>query len=140
MEISDLTIGDWVYDDYGKPYKIKSIGLLGNTDELFVMLDYNDLYQLNYIEPIPLTAEILEKNGFVNCHTIGEKFELRFYLDKNKYQVISYYLSTIELSIKTDYSYSLSPTIYLLRIKYVHELQHALRLCGLNVLANNFNI
>lgn len=137
MEISDLTIGDWVYDDYGKPYKIKSIGLLGNTDELFVMLDYNDLYQLNYIEPIPLTVEILEKNGFEL--TGDSTFEKKAYNDSYEkirmdwWEKNNFYFGFYSRKEKTVLHISLM-------ISYVHNLQHALRLCGLSEIADDFKI
>lgn len=63
------------------------------------------------LEPIPLTAEILEKNG------LDKVPELSMVLNRDTMPLYH------------------SPMLY-----YVHELQHALRLCGLNELADNFKV
>jgi len=69
--------------------------------------------------PIELTPEILEKNIKV-------------------YYLCSYCLSTEESAIN---GYVLKVGVNcIIGINYVHELQHALRLCGLQELANNFKI
>lgn len=75
--------------------------------------------------PIPLTAEILEKNGFVKVENTqtstimysfrGSLFRIEVY-DFNHVTIDSYY---------TDSSCDVF-------ISSVHELQHALRLCGIN--------
>ena len=69
-----------------------------------------------YLEPIPLTAEILEKNGF-ECRGAwclpGEDLGLR--QDGDSWGLLSYYAEYDALAF--------------CHIKYVHELQHALHLC-----------
>ena len=83
---------------------------------------------LEYLEPIPLTREILEKNGF-DCSdgevvrynfTDGDyngHFSLRAMYDKEDNQKgWSFYAFNV-LTI----------------IDYVHELQHALKLCGIEM-------
>ncbi|MBQ0088527.1 MAG: hypothetical protein KBT27_04250 [Prevotellaceae bacterium] len=45
----------------------------------------------------------------------------------------------MSINVKNDYFYIYCAMISI-QIKYVHELQHALRLCGLNDLADNFKI
>lgn len=78
--------------------------------------------------PIPLTTEILEKNGFRFFKAAGEihpyyylphKFSMKCAVNGDKH----FYLDCIGADI---------------RIYNVHELQHILRLCGLNELADNF--
>lgn len=60
---------------------------------------------LDYLEPIPLTSEILEQNGFEVKVGPGGKYQL-----------------TIEgVSCRVDFNI----------IQYIHDLQHALRLCGI---------
>ena len=71
MKASDLMVGDWVWNEFNKKAeKVSSI-----MDNL-IMLDYNDCYNpeepIDEIEPIPLTVEILEKNGFDGYY--GSKF------------------------------------------------------------------
>jgi len=70
--------------------------------------------------PIPITPEILEKNGFeymcdeYGCWLLG-KIELR---EREPYNG----LFEVEINIAKETTY----------IHYVHELQHALRLCVIN--------
>lgn len=76
--------------------------------------------------PIPLTSEILEKNA---------------YPDKGSW----YYFGDFYVAHYGDcYVIHQNPDDdkreFLCRIYYVHELQHALRLCGLTDLADNFKI
>ena len=118
MEKKDLMIGDWVLCD-NTPYQIAEMGgmvCLSFEQELFAALED--------IQPIPLTAEILEKNGFRN---IGG----HWYDDAADYY---------ELEVET-YSDSIWRVIYhntefnigdeRVFVSHIHELQHALRLFGI---------
>lgn len=86
------------------------------------------------VEPLVLTTEILEANGFT--------------YDDEGYLVKSIPHEGIELNdtIKVGYSESMwdcvinlctFPNIMELHTIYVHELQRAMRVCGLNDLADN---
>lgn len=118
MKATDLMCGDWVYC-YGKPTKISIL-----TNANIIATEIGD----GVITPIPLTTEILEENGV---------------MDKNKvpYQEMAKGL----LYSKNENSYSISilfqnKVALVMAAQYAHELQHALRLCGLNELADNFRI
>lgn len=66
MDAKELMIGDWVMNTHNrKPEQVYEIR------ERMVMLDYNDLYDYDEIEPIPLTEEILKANGYEEH--VGEK-------------------------------------------------------------------
>ena len=130
MEAKELMLADIV----------KTIG--GNivkTDYFFLdvaycsLLDENGKYcKMPYYNlfPVPLTDEILKRNGFdiYGHHAI-------YYVHKDEPD---------EVVIHVDYCESLdidSPDYKFSGIcKFVHKLQHALRLCGLNELADNFKI
>ena len=74
-------------------------------------------------EPIPLTPEILEKNGWKHSNR----------LMITRIDGIDFYWSEgLHVLYKNRYN--------MCDCKYVHELQHALRLCGLDELADNFKI
>lgn len=88
---------------------------------------------LDYLDPIPLTPEILEKNGFhyTNQHTLkgADTYVLR--LEQRGFD----YTITIKLN---DYFALDSYDDRMYRLAeietgkwYVHQLQHALRLCGI---------
>lgn len=78
-------------------------------------------------KPIPLTEEILKANGF---RFIDEK---RLFFVPDEGGSISYQTVTHFVSVGCDGSVRKN-------IGFVHEFQHALRLCGLNDLADNFKI
>lgn len=121
MKATDLMIWDWVYNSYHKK------NIQWNYGEMFCPngnpVIGKDLY------PIPLTPEILEKNGF-NHHGCVSKNE--------QYQVMIQHWSKDNLALNKVGKHG-NP-VFIPDLIYVHELQHALRLCGLYELADNFKI
>lgn len=118
MKATDLMIKDWVNSQLdGHPIQI--------DEEVFYILikGYDD-----GIEPIPITAEILEKNGF----WVMEK------ADNGAEEYIAYAIDGLIFHYNRDNDYYFPNTP--ISWKYVHELQHTLRLCGLEELADNFKI
>jgi hypothetical protein len=117
MNISEVSIGDLV---------------LVNERPVYVTLAVLSLWNDN-IKPIPLTPEILEKNGFEHIKQkviipskSQEEVEVEYMYCKGlpcSFDIIHGYLmfnSNIDLcSIR-------------MAVNYVHELQHALKLCGIN--------
>ena len=143
MKATELQIGDWVnlsdVPDGIIPCKVVEL----HTDELLVIEPSDtacDVVGYDMVFPIPLTAEILEKNGFkmvkydgwVHYYSIPAQGGLPF--------VIHSMIGGEMLSDEVE-SYSTSTNDSCgIDIDYVHELQRALRCCGLWVLANNFVI
>lgn len=75
-------------------------------------------------KPIPLTEEVLEKNGWEHwCDIIGNTIGY-FEGDNHNYLEITIGDDGIWWSIN-DNEY------YILKLKYVHELQHALKMNGI---------
>ena len=110
---NELMIGDWVYNTQNdKPEQVCEIG------SGLVMLSYNDLYEYDEIRPIPLTAEILEQNGF-------ELLRDTWYFSQNGRPVLIRFADNyIVIIINGDH--------VPMKLRYVHELQHAMRLCGID--------
>ena len=140
MRVRELMVGDWVMNN-GNPIKVENIhGNFINYSPDIPYVQEEDYLNENEIEPIPLTPEILEKNGFVY-----ESDGLTWYDGiHNKEQVYIYCpirkngnVRKIEILVNKYHFFTELNTEY-----YVHELQHALRLrlCGLNDLADNFKI
>ena len=83
------------------------------------------------LRPIPLTPEILEKNGFTQCEPQGYDLYIKDKEGAGLYRIFwqgesyNYYLEI------AAYAYPLGE-FNKTNIKYVHQLQHALRLCGIN--------
>lgn len=84
--------------------------------------------QSHNIEPILLTPEILRKNGFSDRGNAGWQ---------NPDHDVTYY-RTFETFAHNVYQQEHIDLIH--GIKYVHEMQHALRLCKLNEFADNFEV
>ena len=109
MKATELQIGDWIlYGD--KPVKV-------------LQLSENSKY--DWVKPIPLTIEILEKNGWKDD---GLWYE---YLDDK---------ATIQSCPPDMRGIINGIEIKEFQCKYVHQYQHLLRLCGLDELADNFKI
>lgn len=109
LKVTDLMVGDWCYiKDYpmsAQPMQVKK--------EHFVR-------SLVEFEPIPLTPEILEKNGFYRSE-IPTRDEIGHY----------YHRKTAPSSIFVSMSFE-DGRDFGNEIKYVHQLQHTLRLCGID--------
>lgn len=115
MEATELMINDLVQVD--GVVRIATI----RTGAVY---DYmNKEYSIGCIKPIPLTPEILEKNGF--------EYKTESYL---------HYHYSIDVFLNTDDGVFMVMGGFLRWVRYVHELQNALRLCGLDELAGNFKI
>ena len=121
MKATELMIGDWVLCD-GEHYQIAEIGgmvCIDAEEKLYAFLED--------IEPIPLTPEILEKNGFEKLGYDGWEYKLEKD-NKLMYSVLW----------RCDYPNALRISSYSqvygdfnsFHIDNVHELQHALKLCG----------
>ena len=124
MDAKDLMIGDLVIHGFGGIGKITEIDsktVVIKDDGFDIGDGMNEVsFALNELTPIPLTDEILVKSGFrkqnnssgvikLDTYWLGEEFGFRIH------------------SLETDY-YQFG----LAKIRYVHELQHALRLCGID--------
>ena len=126
-------IGDWInMPDY---YDVESTRPLQiDIDDLAWIASEDGDVDI-YSTPISLTKEILVKNGFLKVDTLFDGYELR----------ICDSIQTCEILVEED-TYGYMITIRngncgcSLIEPSVHEFQHALRLCGLNELADNFKI
>lgn len=152
MKENELMIGDWVYDKSltypNLPCKVHSIeGRYPRINKEFDSQPIIDVWvgdgflssHIENIEPIPLTPEILEKNGFKASYSscYQEKYSL-FVNDEE--DCVEY-----KFSKQTKDFYRLKVYIQCgeavnIHALHIHELQHALRLCGLNDLADNFKV
>ena len=127
IKCRDLMYGDWCCDKHGFQWQIIGVGddyayatFEGNEGDPWEFDDKDD-----QPEPIPITPEILEKNGWKETEYWHE------YKDGNT--IIQYSLSNIWGIIN-------GVEIEHFKCEYVHQLQHLLRLCGLDELADNFKV
>lgn len=136
MKTTDLMIGDWV-----KSLKEDHSGEYGQVIDIShhdtVLLEYqcvNYYADVEHIEPIPLTPEILEKSriktdsyleqqlGFKNSH---------WYVVEDDYGMHKYTQDPVFHFGRLDDTFDGLQSLTLCNIRSVHELQHALRLCGI---------
>lgn len=92
---------------------------------------FTDWFEEGWFEPIPLTPEILEKNGFVLHSQCGYQYT------ENVNDLFSFRFSVGGLFQK-QFAASINGRV--IKLNYVHELQHCLRLCRLNELADSIII
>ena len=135
MKATDLMIGDWVRlkDDTKSELPLKVDGVL--TDDISLegegFLGGVD----GLIRPIPLTPEILEKNGFGFV-----KSSDRDTVWNGQWIYEDLELGTCCLNRKGNWPCFINMNDLNIKCEYVHQLQHALRLCKLGDLADNFKI
>ena len=142
MKANELMAGDWVLikrtPSCEYPYKICSINnysILGEEYADWIEVEAGEEINLEEIKPIPLTAEILEKNGWKK--EFDKKSYMTFYnLEDEKYWLmwcISEHTLDIQRQNKTLLDqYNLCAERAVIACEYVHELQHALKLCGID--------
>ena len=131
IKIRELSIGDWVrVDDFDKVL-IKRVSAIDGTRNQIGIIKNNRSgiywYYDDEIEPIPLTPEILEKNGFrkldrFNEYVIGE-------WDSNPFIAVRLAEKFVESTILVKNG-GTSAHLFGYRGENVHQLQNALRLAG----------
>ena len=145
MKLTDLAIGDLILIN-NTPHKIQAIDSIDAEiladDELYYVGE-DRCHSEDKIEGIPLTPEILEKNGFYDSYT--KRYYKRFYSNGCFDIAISLVYREIEVSKVCGAGTDCEEEEYGSSIVFgndicVHTLQHALRLCGLNELADNFKV
>lgn len=112
-------IGDYVVNtEFGK----NKIDKIETLEPRRVWLKRGKTYvPIKFIEPVPLTTEILEKNGFVKDENDDNMYYWNWSVIDD---CMSYDKETSKVRI-----FSVSGLTFVKILQYVHELQHALRLC-----------
>lgn len=132
MKLTDLAILDWVLIN-NTPHKIQAIDSIDAEiladDELYYAGE-DRCHSEDKIEGIPLTPEILEKNGFIKVNSQRYDYGSP---DNDCYVKVNPKKNMIHVNGRNANSNLYSHS-------FVHELQRALRLCGLNELADNFKV
>lgn len=128
---------DWVQgfvpDSYSRIYGIfneQRIAIIAEPTKTYIELSIVD------IQPIELTPEILEKNGFENDfyedESVADYVKVRnegysLHSTAHEWDAALITWCNGHVNVVTDFSGE-----YRGEIEYVHELQHALRLCGID--------
>ena len=127
MRLEDLMVGDYVTHQYyyDRPVKIKYfVGSKAKTE--------NETFEINTLKAVPITEEFLIKNGFKYDYDIdvcvadgGGFITLKGFIYKENDILIDY--CNGDVNVVTDFNGEVTK-----RMSYVHELQHAMRLCNIN--------
>lgn len=132
LKVTDLMVGDWVMSKELKtPVKVCSIMNHYETTIYFCCQGNEFIVNSYQLEPIPLTPEILEKNGFeldevMKEYCMYKGIDNRVILHNDKEYMNSVNNWDVHIDSE-DYC-----TIANCELTYVHELQHILRLCKID--------
>ena len=133
MKTEELSIGDWVnvpnyyWDE--SPYVGQVDGIVKRHGTYY--LQFSDAFsaEIDRCEPIPITPEILVRNGFSGemyaILKIDEHIWLEYYYHKHRLR--KWWRGIDEWNNHAE----VNEVPFECQCHYVHELQHALRLCKL---------
>ena len=134
MKAEELMIGDWVRFPSGidkvvdLPY-IEGKGICASFAASATLFPI----PVAMIEPIPLTPEILEKNGFVKREMwLAEWYALEYneeWTDNIRVKFHDQFPWPVDWG---DACIVEQGRYFSCAIHFIHELQHALKLCGIN--------
>ena len=123
MKAAELMVGDLVClkDDTKYEMPLKVDGVL--TDDISLEGEGFLGGAEGLIRPIPITPEILEENGWL-WHDV---------VDMWQHDIVDFGIERWNGGFQC---YNINQ----IKLDSVHQLQHALRLCGFNELADNFKV
>lgn len=139
LKISDLSVGDWVKfrgnicDIYSIYQAVREIP---GKVVLLSKNDYLGVAPVSELSPIPITAEILGKNGWWprGLYCVWNIEDNQGTSHDGEY-VVTWYADDEYLTISwggREDEFLVERTLIECRVKYIHQLQHALRLAGVD--------
>jgi hypothetical protein len=144
MKATNLMIGDWVNINFDVDYKtgnpiygyvqVNSINKDGTIDVDCTFdnsKSMQDGWYLKLIEPIPLTPEILKKNGFVNSYIDLSLNKDSIYKYNHFYTGNSVIVDMESNKLIVKFENDIWMNLPYCRTIYVHELQHVLKHCDI---------
>ncbi len=134
MTSKDLMIGDWVLIN-STPRKIQAVDGVDDEimadDELYTIIE-DRYHSEDRVDGVPITPEILEKNGFILTE-VGDNGIATPRKNINRYEKHECKTKWRDIIMWYDRitkKWCLHG-INSIQLNYIHELQHALRLCGI---------
>ena len=141
MKCKELQIGDWIQDKNGNPMQIIGVG----DDYAYATFEGNegDPWEFNDKDDQPcaieITDDILKQNKWeVQGYALLPSEHYFVKDDGGNHLLWSHGTLSIWLACGEANDGVFSDVV--LPCKYVHQLQHALRLCGLDELADKFKV
>ena len=123
--------GDWLIP-YGKtqPDRVECISYQKEMSGVWCDMTFrNDLstyYYPGHCNPVPITRDILLKNGF--CESDGSYFLICKDEDGQMVSISLFNVDIPERGIRLHIDFNTDDTVLRLNCNYVHQLQHALML------------
>ena len=145
LRSSELMIGDWVLCDKNaqSDYEFDNVNYqpfqIRNGEDIDYAFERNMIGDADVYQPIPLTGEILEKNGFERVpqqgcanhyHWMMEKYEEES--DGLLFRIKAFNTLFRGMFVSIDNPSACETISFAKQIESVHELQHALKLCGID--------
>ena len=131
MEAKELMIGDWV-EEIDRVCRVKFNTQIKEVRENDCSTNASSRTNYYDVQPIPLTVDVLTKNGFVFSKAMsnedGDAYEL---VESEDVRAIVHDAEGKHTHLFL-YAVNYPMTIERLLVNNVHELQHALRLYGIN--------
>ena len=137
MKTNELMVADWVLKKEVEHYLPVRIIAVYEDNVDWKFRNTEGVITVNGIKPIPVTAGILQANGFenykysrrcsiwLNREDFDNHTEIDYRIDQNWFD--------LKKMANRRYIFQLKCEVY-----YVHELQHLLRAAGLNEMADSF--
>lgn len=148
MDTKQLMIGDIVeYRNVNEQTQLCKVRSVSNLDGGTIYCEFEDgIYDVHQstIHPIPLTEEILKKNGFEACDKAIWHIEYGIRCSYSKMfgdDIVMHSIDVEEIEEGGYFCFGIDRCLWQgVTINYIHEVQHALRLTGLSDMADNFKI
>lgn len=133
MKPEELSVGDWVnvlnYHYDGSPKVAQVDGIVKKHGTYYLQFGSALSAEIDRCEPIPITPEILEKNGFKGkmyaVLDISPDLYLEYYYHEHRLR--EWWTGIDEWNNHAE----VKEIVFKCQCHYIHELQHALRLCGI---------
>ncbi|WQJ53416.1 MAG: hypothetical protein [Wendovervirus sonii] len=152
MKPEELMLGDIVmYKHQHYPTKLTEIHSHSMPFEDMNVKGWIKYGDFDDIEPIQLTPEILKKNGWKDDNNISDCLGIKIFAHEKKLCGVEF-IDEACYSFNVyerweDHDYDGAPidwgyryVTFIFNLHYIHELQHALRLCKFDELANDLKI
>ena len=136
MKANELMIGDLVYYSYPNQFVTKVIDVCSHREESFIRCQRDpkdklyvpgkfEDFHVDILSSVPLTSEILEKNGFEFLDTSNNKIKSVW----TGWWVLDGLKLGCFCNLKFPVYFNISGVN--VKVNYVHELQHILKLYGI---------
>lgn len=137
MKAEELMIGDWVLLRHTHTKEKTAEKVLGIGRDVILYRNEAGVHCVDQglIEPMRLTEEILQKNNFTDYAMRNPSANTGYLLRSHNSAI---YVNPDKLKFMFRWENNGESVCKLVR--YVHELQHLLRLSGCNDIADNFKI